>query len=65
MKHAVIANGVYHVFDPGQEGARLPTVTAVGFSPQQNSLNVRTYHTFPEELTVIETHSRWEVRTAR
>jgi hypothetical protein len=69
IKHTVVANGVYHVFDDGPAGgagenARLPTVTAVGFSPQQRSLNVRTYHTFPEELTVIETHSRWEVRQA-
>ena len=61
MKHAVIANGVYHVFDP--EGDHdLPTVTAVSFVPQQTSLNVRTFHTFPEEMAVIETHSRWEVR---
>jgi hypothetical protein len=63
IKHAVLANGVYHVFDP--EGNHdLPTVTAVGFVPQERSLNVRTFHTFPEELAVIETHSRWEVRPA-
>ncbi|HUV38645.1 MAG TPA: DUF2617 family protein [Planctomycetota bacterium] len=64
IKHAVVANGVYHVFDT-DAAAELPTVTAVGFTPQQRSLNVRTYHTFPEELAVIETHSRWEVRFPR
>jgi len=64
MKHAVVSNGIYHVFDE-DEAYELPTVTAVGFTPQQRSLNVRTYHTFPEELAVIETHSRWEVRFPR
>ena len=61
IKHAVVANGVYHVFDE-DETYELPTVTAVGFTPQARSLNVRTFHTFPEELAVIETHARWEVR---
>jgi hypothetical protein len=64
IKQAVIANGVYHVFDE-DSSSRLPTVTALGFTPREKSLNVRTFHTFPEELTVIETHSRWEVRFAR
>ena len=64
IKHAVMSNGVYHVFDPdGADG--LPTVTAVGFVPQSRSLNVRAFHTFPEELAIIETHSRWEVRRSR
>lgn len=61
IKHAVVANGVYHVFDVEGEH-ELSTVTAVGFVPRARSLNVRTFHTFPEELAVIETHSRWEVR---
>ncbi|HUW58946.1 MAG TPA: DUF2617 family protein [Planctomycetota bacterium] len=62
IKHAVVANGVYHVFDGDTE---LPTVTAVGFLPQARSLNVRTFHTFPAELFILETHSRWEVRRLR
>ncbi|KPJ53212.1 MAG: hypothetical protein AMS16_05510 [Planctomycetes bacterium DG_58] len=61
IKHAVLTNGVYHVFDVEQTPG-LPTVTAVGFVPQSRSLNVRTFHTFPTELSIIETHSRWEVR---
>jgi len=63
IKHAVLTSGVYHVFDP-EANHELPTVTAVGFVPQQRSLNVRTFHTFPEEMAIIETHSRWEVRLA-
>jgi hypothetical protein len=61
MKQAVVANGVYQVFDPDGKH-KLPTVTAIGFVPQARSVNVRTFHTFPGELAVIETHSRWEVR---
>ena len=64
IKHAVVANGVYHVFD-GEDDPELPTVTAVGFVPQTTSLNVRTFHTFPAELLILETHSRWEVRRLR
>jgi hypothetical protein len=63
IKHAVLANGVYHVFDTDRK-VELPTVTAVGFVSQPRSLNVRTFHTFPAEMAVIETHSRWEVRFA-
>lgn len=61
IKHAVLANGVYYVFD-AEGKVELPTVTAVGFVPQSRSLNVRAFHTFPAELSIIETHSRWEVR---
>jgi hypothetical protein len=61
IKLAVLANGVYHIFGTDGE-SDLPTVTAVGFIPEARSLDVRTFHTFPEELTVISTRSRWEVR---
>jgi hypothetical protein len=63
-KLAAMRNGVYHVFDPGEKTG-LPTVTAVGYVPHARSLNVRTFHTFPEEMVIIETHSRWEVRYSR
>lgn len=61
IKHAVMSNGVYHVFDADRM-SELQLVSAVGFVPQSRSLNVRTFHTFPDELAIIETHSRWEVR---
>jgi hypothetical protein len=61
IKLAVMHNGVYHVFDDDKD-RECPTVTAVGYLPHQRSLNVRTFHTFPAEMTIIETHSRWEVR---
>ncbi len=60
IRHAMLPDGVLHVFDPDVGG--LPALTAVGFIPRHRSLNVRTYHTFPEDLTIIETHSRWDVR---
>jgi hypothetical protein len=61
IRHAVLPDGVLRVFD-GESAGGLPLLTAVGFVPRQRSLNVRTFHTFPEDLTIIETHSRWEVR---
>ena len=61
IRHSLLPNGVIQTFDPEGEH-ELPTLTAVSFVPQERSLNVRTFHTFPEELAVIETHSRWEVR---
>jgi len=62
IRHAVLPDGVLRIFPGG--ASDLPTLTAVGFVPQHRSLNVRTFHTFPEDLRVIETHSRWEVRCA-
>ena len=66
IRHAVLPNGILQVFPPSGDvdpELEMPTLTAVGFVPQERSLNVRTFHTFPEELSVIETHSRWEVHT--
>ena len=61
IRHAVIPDGVLRVFDPGGPGG-LPLLTAVGFLPKHRSLSVRTFHTFPEEMTILSTHSRFEVR---
>lgn len=61
IRRAVLPDGVLRVFDSGGKSG-LPLMTAVGFVPRQRSLNVRTFHTFPDDLTIIETHSRWEVR---
>ena len=72
IRRAMLPDGVLRVFSPpgesgpgaggSQDGDGLPALTAVGFVPQERSLLVRAYHTFPEDLTIIETHSRWEVR---
>ena len=74
IRHSLLPNGVIQVFparapgdDAGVPGDRpvMPTLTAVSFVPRDRSLNVRTFHTFPEEMVIIETHSRWEVRYGR
>jgi len=61
IRRAMLPDGVLRVFD-GRSANGLPLMTAVGFVPRQQSLNVRTFHTFPEDLAIVETHSRWEVR---
>ena len=63
IRYAALPDGVLRVFDSGGKSG-LPRLTAVGFAPKHRSLSVRTFHTFPDELTIIETHSRWEVRCA-
>ena len=64
IRHAVLPDGVLRVFPSSAAPDALPTLTAVGFVPRHRSLNVRTYHTFPDDLAIIETHSRWDVRQA-
>ncbi len=63
IRHAVIPDGVLRVFETGGAGG-LPLMTAVGFLPKHRSLSVRTFHTFPDELAIVSTHSRFEVRAA-
>ena len=60
IRHAALPDGVLRVFGAGPGG--LPRMSAIGFVPQHRSLSIRAFHTFPDELAILSTHSRFEVR---
>lgn len=54
--------GLFHRFEPGNRLAPSP-ISRLHIESRVRGLSVHTFHTFPEELTIVRTQSLFEVRS--